>query len=157
MNNLDHLSKIEVLYFKVSPGSLLAEIKYDGCDYSIEKDIDDTASPSTWVKSLIKTLNNISSDLDPNINRENILDGLLFGICLKLEERFKGGISSILKPFGLGGVQQYLLDIRFLANVCQSYMSSKTDDSFMGLCNKALKSFLKENKDKANKIKVSEW
>lgn len=63
-------------------------------------------------------------------------------------------MTSVLKPFGFGGIQQYLLDIRFTVKVCRGFMSDRTDDSFMELCRKGLKAYSKDNKEKAKQIKV---
>ena len=69
---------------------MLSDVAYDSWDYSNPNDLDSKAIPSQNILKLIQLINRISTDLDPSINRESVLQALLEGLAEKMRKLFKG-------------------------------------------------------------------
>jgi hypothetical protein len=120
---------------------------FEQVNYASSADVLDDALPSEAIMMLLLELNTIGYEMHTSLNKVQLLTSIIEGLFDFMLQDQCWTTPHGPRHFGLGGVQQMVLDIHLLLRICEKFISDSANEKANLICEKGLKAYFTLEQD----------
>lgn len=151
-------------YSKLSARNILESADWKSARYAFEEILNDNAKPSENISKLFDYLiNTFPTQISKFVNKENvkqILNNIINNLVNEMSESPFWNQDNGDVKFGQGGVQQFILDLKFLKEALADYKSENIAQKIQNMIEHATLNYCTQKqifKDVQNQLKPESW